>query len=197
MNKKRHSPAPPTSSVSEFVKKMSPCPNAKEEMPLPSSILAHICLLNSVLERSGDRMTAQHGLTMTQWFALGCVGHSEEKGVSHSELGQRLMLSKAPITGVVDRLEKGGFVVRVADARDRRISRVKITPKGTESWLAVRDSLREVAESTCQGFGEAELRETESLLARLLENVARTDPTLCCCCEKGEATDVEKVGDTK
>lgn len=179
MSSKRRSPTPPANSVSEFVKKMSPCPNSKEEMPLSASILAHICLLNSVLERAGDRMTAQHGLTMTQWFALGCVGHAEEKGVTHSELGQRLMLSKAPITGVVDRLEKGGFVRRFADAFDRRVSRIKITPKGNESWLAVRGSLREVAESTCEGFSEAQMRQAETVLAHLLENAARTDPMLC------------------
>ncbi len=124
-------------------------------------------------------MTAQHGLTMTQWFALGCVGHAEEVGVTHSELGQRLMLSKAPITGVVDRLEKGGFVVREADKYDRRVSRVKITPKGGEAWLTVRGALREVAENTCQGFDETQLREAETMLARLLENAASTDPTLC------------------
>ena len=179
MSSKRRSPAPAASSVSEFVKKMSPCPNSKEEMPLAASILAHICLLNSVLERAGDRATSQHGLTMAQWFALGCVGHAEEIGVTHSELGQRLMLSKAPITGVVDRLEKGGFVVREADEYDRRVSRVKITAKGHETWLAVRISLREMAESTCQGFDEARMREAETILAHLLENIARTDPTLC------------------
>ncbi len=179
MSSKRRSPAPPAASLSEFVKKMSPCPNSKDEMPLSASILVHICLLNSVLERGGDRTTAQHGLTMTQWFALGCVGHSADCGVTHSELGQRLMLSKAPITGVVDRLEKGGFVVREPDGHDRRVSRVKITTKGNEAWLTVRGSLREMAENICQGFSESQMRDAEMMLSRLLDNAARTDPTLC------------------
>lgn len=179
MSSKRRSPAPPAASLSEFVKKMSPCPSSKEEMPLSASILVHICLLNSVLERAGDRTTSQHGLTMTQWFALGCVGHADDQGVSHSELGQRLMLSKAPITGVVDRLEKGGFVVRVADQHDRRVSRVKITPKGNETWLAVRGSLRQLAENICLGFSEPQMQNAETILSRLLENAANADPTLC------------------
>jgi DNA-binding MarR family transcriptional regulator len=174
MSRQRSTP-PPAPSLSEFVQKMSPCPNSKDEMPLAASVMVHICLLNSVLERAGDRATAQHNLTMTQWFALGCVGHAEEQGVTHSELGHRLMLSKAPITGVVDRLEKGGFVVRSADEHDRRVSRVKITPKGFETWQAVRGSLRAMAEKTCEGLTESELRESQTFLARLLENAARAD----------------------
>ena len=143
-----------------------------------SALLAHVCLLNSVLERAGDREAAQHGLTMAQWFALGCVGHAGDAGVMHSELGQRLMLSKAPITGVVDRLERGGFVVREADAHDRRVSRVKITPKGTEMWETVRLSLREFASQICEGLDDEDILAVQRVLGRLLENAARTDPTL-------------------
>lgn len=178
MSSKRRSPAPPVDNLSEFVNRMSPCPGAKQDMPLSSQLMAHVCLLNSVLERAGDRTTSQYGLTMAQWFALGCVGHAEESGLTHSELGKRLMLSKAPITGVVDRLERSGFVVRAADEHDRRVSRIKITPKGIETWLTVRGSLRELAEAICTGLNEQQLRDGQDLMVKLLENVSRTDPTI-------------------
>lgn len=189
MSSKRRTPTPPTNNLSEFVNRMSPCPGAKpgaqQDMPLTSQLMAHVCLLNSVLERAGDRTTSQYGLTMAQWFALGCVGHAGESGVTHSELGKRLLLSKAPITGVVDRLERSGFVVREADGHDRRVSRVKITSKGMETWLTVRGSLRELAETICEGLNDQQLREGQSLMIKLLENASRTDPTLS----------GEKVGD--
>ena len=178
MSSKRRSPAPPVNNLSEFVNRISPCPGAKDDMPLTAQLMAHVCLLNSVLERAGDRTTAQHGLTMTQWFALGCVGHAEENGVTHSELGKRLMLSKAPITGVVDRLERAGFVVRKADEHDRRVSRVKITPKGMETWVIVRGLLRELSQTICEGLSEQQLRDGQALMIKLLENASRTDPTL-------------------
>lgn len=183
MRSKSKSLTSPT-RLPEFMKKLTPCPGMKDEMPVASSIMAHICLLNSVLERAGDRTAAQHGLTMTQWFALGCIGHAADEGLMHSELGQRLMLSKAPITGVVDRLEKGGYVMRFADGHDRRVSRIKITPKGTETWLEVRGSLRELSEDICAGFSDAQLHQSQEFLARLLENAVRTD-----------STTIEKTGD--
>ena len=175
-NKK--SPSRSIAAPPEFVARMLPCSHENCDMPPQSALLAHVCLLNSVLERAGDRQAAQHGLTMAQWFALGCVGHVGEEGVTHSELGQRLMLSKAPITGVVDRLERGGFVVREADAHDRRVSRVKITPKGAQTWEEVRLSLRELSSEICQDIGDEEILAVQGVLARLLENAARTDPTL-------------------
>jgi MarR family transcriptional regulator, 2-MHQ and catechol-resistance regulon repressor len=173
MRSKNKSAAAP---LSEFVKRMSP--ECRKDMPLSASMMAHICLLNSVLERAGDRRAAEHGLTMAQWLALGCAGNAGDVGITHSELGQRLMLSKAPITGVVDRLERGGYVTRVPDERDRRVSRVKITPRGMETWQSVRVSLHEFAHQVCEGLSEEQMLQTHDLLVHLLENTARIDPTL-------------------
>lgn len=163
---------------SDFVAKMLSCPSKAHQMTPASSLLAHVCLLNSVIERAGDRRAAAHNLTMAQWFALGCAGHAGEAGVTHSELGQRLMLSKAPITGVVDRLERGGYVVREADAYDRRVSRVKITIKGEAVWEAVRLELRVLSSEICEGLDDEHLLKMQTVLEQLLENAARMDPTL-------------------
>ena len=154
---------------------MLPCPHESCDMPPQSVLLAHVCLLNSVLERGGDRHAGRHGLTMAQWFALGCVGHAGKTGVTHSELGQRLMLSKAPITGVVDRLAKAGFVVREVDAIDRRVSRVKITAQGSAIWETVRGELRGLAMEVCEGVGERDLEMMHKVLTKLLENALRAD----------------------
>jgi DNA-binding MarR family transcriptional regulator len=40
------------------------------------------------------------------------------------------MVTGGNITGVMDRLEKSGFVYRDRDKEDRRIIRAKLTPKG-------------------------------------------------------------------
>lgn len=176
-------------SLSCFMQRMSPPEREKAGIPLSAALMAHICLLNSVLERAGDRRAGEHGLTMAQWFALGCAGHAGEEGVTHSELGQRLMLSKAPITGVVDRLERGGYVIRAPDEHDRRVSRVKITPRGMETWQVVRGSLHQLSGEICAGVNEAQLEEMLNLMVKLLENASRADPTLT-----GEHTR-DRVGD--
>jgi DNA-binding MarR family transcriptional regulator len=88
------------------------------------------------------------------------------------------MLSKAPVTGVVDRLERAGYVRREADNTDRRVSRVVILPEGEVAWKRVRQTLREGSFDVCSSLDEAEQRQLLSLMARLLENMAREDPIL-------------------
>ena len=95
-----------------------------------AGIYCSIMVLNSVMERAGNRILENHELTMPQWLALGAVLHAGEAGISHGQLSQRMMLSKAPTTGLVDRLARAGMVKRKPDKTDRRVSRVSITPAG-------------------------------------------------------------------
>lgn len=138
----------------------------------------HIRMLNSVIERAANRCMEGQDLTLPQWMALGCIGNAEGAGLTHSELGKRLMLSKAPITGVVDRLERGGYVQRGAAPKDRRISLITITPKGEETWKSVRQSLREGASDFYGCLSEEEQQTLLSLLARVLDSAAKADPML-------------------
>jgi len=55
--------------------------------------------------------------------------YAGDNGLVLSELGERMLVSRANITGLVDRLERDGLVYREADPQDRRSLRAKITPK--------------------------------------------------------------------
>jgi len=168
----------PRSVSQAFMQRMAPLSVQHEEIRPESTLMCQICLLNSVLERAANRLAEQHGLTLPQWMALGCIGHAGEEGIKHSELGKRLMLSKAPITGVVDRLERGGYVNRTADKIDRRACRIIITPKGEATWKLVRHTLRASAGDFSQCLSETEQQTLVTLLARVLDTAAKSDPIL-------------------
>ena len=70
----------------------------------------------------------KESLTLPQLDILVCLGRV--KGLTLGEIGERLMVTGGNITGVMDRLEKSGFVYRDRDKEDRRIIRAKLTPKG-------------------------------------------------------------------
>jgi MarR family 2-MHQ and catechol resistance regulon transcriptional repressor len=154
------------------MRRMAPlsCPKADEEIPALNAVICTVMVLNSVVERNGNRILEELGLTMPQWLALGAIAHSGAEGLPHSALGERLMLSKAPITGIVDRLVRSGFVTRHVDARDRRISRIVATPEGIAEWWSVKDALRARTEEICGDCLSEEEKETLlTLLGRLLE----------------------------
>src|SRR5690606_20437719 len=108
-------------------------------------------------------------------------GSEGETGITHSELCNRLMLSKAPVTGIVDRLVRDGYVQRTADASDRRVTRIAINSGGIAVWQRVRDAMRDHAAKHCENFSEEELQTAITLLTRLTANVVLTDPTMSHC----------------
>lgn len=159
------------------MQRLTPC-CSQEEVPLQAALMYHFFLLNSVTERACNRQAEQLGLTLPQWMALGSIGQGGAEGITHSDLGSRLMLSKAPITGIVDRLERGGYVQRMPDPKDRRVSRIVICEKGEEAWQKVRQALRALAIEQCSCLSTEEQETLLGLMARLLDAVSRADPIL-------------------
>lgn len=177
-------------ALREFMQRMAPCPIGApdEEISLTGAMMCQIMMLNSVIERQGNRLVGEHGLTLPQWLALGCIGHAGEDGIAHSQIGQKLMLSKAPITGIVDRLERAGLVERRADAKDRRVSRVAANEKGLQTWWSVRNTLKNHSEGVVGAcLSSVEQEELLRLMGRLLDAFAHDDPTLTDLNSKQEA----------
>jgi DNA-binding MarR family transcriptional regulator len=97
----------------------------------------------------------------------------EQEGLTHSELAERLEITPATITRMIQRMEKAGFVQRRSDANDQRISRVYLTDAGRSirtELQAVWDRM-EVEDFT--GFNDEELVFLRSFLLRIRENLAR------------------------
>lgn len=70
------------------------------------------------------------GLTPPQLHSVLWVGRDGR--LSMGELAQRIGVTEKTITGVVDRLEREGYVQRVREEGDRRMIKVELTERGRE-----------------------------------------------------------------
>jgi DNA-binding MarR family transcriptional regulator len=89
-------------------------------------------------------------------------------------IARRLMVTPAVVTGIVDRLERRGYVQRRADAEDRRVVRLALTEAGrTESLAVQRQLIDEVAARLAVYPAEqiAELVNGLALLQRVLQDL--------------------------
>jgi MarR family 2-MHQ and catechol resistance regulon transcriptional repressor len=68
------------------------------------------------------------GLTPPQFDIIATLGNTA--GMSFKELGEKTLITKGTLTGVVDRLEARGIVRRVGSDTDRRSTRVELTDAG-------------------------------------------------------------------
>ena len=74
-------------------------------------------------------------LTPSQFDIIATLGNTE--GMTFRELGERTLITKGTLTGVIDRLEYRGLVKRVAQIDDRRCTLVKLTEAGQREFERV------------------------------------------------------------
>jgi DNA-binding MarR family transcriptional regulator len=90
-------------------------------------------LLPQALTRVGVHRTptgAELGLTNLQMGVLGALLH--RNGCTMSELAEDQMVVRSGATRIVDDLVGTGLVERQAEPQDRRVVRLRITPRGRE-----------------------------------------------------------------
>ncbi len=103
------------------------------------------------------------GVHPTDW---DCIDVLHARGpMCASELAAHTGLTSGAITGVVDRLEHGGFAYREPDPSDRRRVMVRLVEPCREDLVDVFAALEDEVTRVIEGFGDDDLR----VIARFLE----------------------------
>jgi MarR family transcriptional regulator, 2-MHQ and catechol-resistance regulon repressor len=113
---------------------------------------------------------ARHRISGSQWGILRALQRAGAEGqpeVGVTELGQRLLIRPASVTGAVDRLERQGLVQRSASKEDRRVRRVRLTSQGRKLVARVLKGHAAQIESLFTGLTPRELDDLAASLQRL------------------------------
>ena len=86
-----------------------------------------------------------------------------------SEIAQALDTSQANVTGLVDRLERDGYVTRVRAESGRRVVLVGITDKGLEILGDLQKQYRQRVDNALRHLGEAERAQLLALVLKALD----------------------------
>lgn len=109
---------------------------------------------------------------------LDMIGEGSELGVKLSVMCDILKISLPAISKRMKTLETKGYIMRILDPKDRRISYVKLTDKGRETVIYVRKILSDRCEKTCEKLGEKETEQLIYLLKKMkicMEDVMREE----------------------
>lgn len=82
-----------------------------------------------VLSAAAAAFFRAHGLTEAQFNVLFALKHNP-RDITQSDLGRMLVVTRATITSVLDKLESKGLVERISVPSNRRIYHLALTPKG-------------------------------------------------------------------
>ena len=119
----------------------------QQELKLKQPLVSdnHEALLNlvrtsSMLLKLSDRFFSRFGLTDAQFNILMILADYGSDGLSQQGLSDHLIVTKSNMVGLVDRLEKAGYVKRKAHPTDRRFYRIVLTAKGRDLVEKVKKS---------------------------------------------------------
>ncbi len=105
------------------------------------------------------------GLTPPQFDVLATLGN--QPGMTCRELGERTLITKGTLTGVLDRMESRGLLTRESLAHDRRSVFVSLTPTGERLFSKVFPAHARQLGDRMGGFDARDLDRLDDLLERV------------------------------
>jgi DNA-binding MarR family transcriptional regulator len=117
-----------------------------------------------------------HNLSLPQLHLLSVL--NRDGGIlTTGEIGREMVKASQTITGLVDRLEAGGFVERKFDRSDRRKTWVRLTAKGERKWEEAMPVANRLAEEMSSVLTDRELAQlgakTERLRSIAMQDLAK------------------------
>lgn len=121
------------------------------------------------------------GLNATDTRCLDILGRSGKTVMTAGALTEATGLTTGAITGILDRLERAGFVKRTKDANDRRKVLIELVPSEMARLARFYDGLGSSMQALAGRYSVSELEMIEGFLSANLvilnEEIARLNAT--------------------
>ena len=120
-----------------------------------------------------DRQLAQElrgqGLRVPEWRALASL-HAK-KSLSMSELSDLASIDRSTLTRTMDRMQKSGWVTRLSDSDDMRVTRLALTASGQRLFARMWPIVERLNIAACAGLPESALGMLRWTLEHMRQNL--------------------------
>jgi DNA-binding MarR family transcriptional regulator len=135
---------------------------AKEEF---ISVMRELARTYQAFSAYSEAQVRKMGLTPAQFDVVVTLGN--QPGMSMGEIGEKTLITKGTLTGVIDRLEQKQLVEREVPADNRRSVIVRLTDKGKNLFEQVFPAHIAYLKERFTQLDQSELQLLEVLLKRL------------------------------
>lgn len=118
-------------------------------------------------------------ITLRQWEVLAWL--SIEERMTQSELAERLGVEAPTLAGILDRMERDGWVERYGCPHDRRKKRLQATSKADAIWNRTVECAYRVRARATQGISAEELLQLKSLCQKIRTNLEMEPAPIAAC----------------
>ena len=140
---------------------------AQRRRRLTAAIKQSLRALSIQLSLLNHQVGARAGLNDVDLDCLDLV--ARHGPLSPSALAERAALHPATVTGILDRLERGGWVARERDPSDRRAVVVRARRERNPELMRLYSGMNSSMNEICAGYGNAQLELLADFLRRTVD----------------------------
>ena len=123
-----------------------------------------------IADAFNDRLM-EKGVSRVQWTALYFLG--KYGSMSQNDLADKMDLKSSTIARLIDRLERDGYVKRIKDPEDRRITKLLLTEEGRGLRELLIPEGEKMSEIITQGISEEKINIFLQVLRKMTDNVEK------------------------
>jgi MarR family 2-MHQ and catechol resistance regulon transcriptional repressor len=125
-------------------------------------------------ERFSGESVRQCGLTHAQFDIIATLGNTA--GMTYKQLGERTLITKGTLTGVIERLEQKGLVARQRSGDDRRSFFVSLTASGEQVFDRVFPAVVAHGKQLFASCSDADFDAIDQALCKLKQLITDAGP---------------------
>jgi MarR family transcriptional regulator, organic hydroperoxide resistance regulator len=130
-------------------------------MSFAEEIINAVRVLQKEVKSNAMKKTCSSGFTVPQMMLIHVLQNNP--GITLNELSKKLSLSKSTVSGIVDRLEKGGHVIREIPEDNRRVVKISLAESNAEQ-TKIKDV---ITEYVAQVLEKMTVQDAESIVMAL------------------------------
>jgi DNA-binding MarR family transcriptional regulator len=126
-------------------------------MPVEDRFIFLISKVYQKLIINLQKSLSESGIEVTPVQVMLLFFLQQNNGLSLTQISQGLMLENPTVTGLIDRLEKSGYVKRSDHPNDRRVYLVHLTEKGNKVAKKALPIVKRLNEQIKKGYSKDEI----------------------------------------
>lgn len=136
-----------------------------------------LTLATQSFHRAVSEEIAPHGITYRQSQVLAWLVIEGE--LSQAELACKMMVEPPTLVGILDRMERDGWITRNSCPTDRRKKLIRATDAADPAWEKIAECGRRVRAEATAGFDAEEVKTLNQQLGRILHNLEARKNVKC------------------
>jgi MarR family transcriptional regulator for hemolysin len=143
------------------------------EYDFENSVGFWVCQASHSLQRAFNEELAPQGVTFRQAQVLGCL--ALEGRLSQTDIAERMRIEPPTLVGILDRMERDGWIRRDGDKTDRRRKFVEAMPAARPVWNKIVAAAKRVRARATRGMTASQLVQLKKLLSVVQENLQEAE----------------------